>query len=289
MEMRLIRLFTAALAIVLGVQSGPVVSGREPLAGQAVAAKVTTRIRVTLPQNDTDLLIAGQAMTGTGTVRVVETPPLEAGKVFRYEVTARWRPNTYTVLTRNKTIEFKAGDEVSVDLSTDDPNDRAEIKYVPTPAEIVSEMIALAAVTANDVVFEPGCGDARLTIAAVKAGARKGVGIDLDPERVAESQANVKAASLEDKIEIRLGDALDIRDLSDATLVFLYMGDDFNRLIRPILWRQLKVGARIVSHRFTMGDWKPNQTVEVTGGDELGYQLHLWTITPEIKQRVENR
>lgn len=289
MEMRLIRLFTAALAIVLGMQSGPVVSGREPLAGQAVAAKVTTRIRVTLPQNDTDLLIAGQAMTGTGTVRVVETPPLEAGKVFRYELTARWRPNTYTVLTRNKTIEFKAGDEVSVDLSTDDPNDRAEIKYVPTPAEIVSEMIALAAVTANDVVFEPGCGDARITIAAIKAGARKGVGIDLDPERVAESQANVKAANLEDKIEIRLGDALDIRDLSDATLVFLYMGDDFNRLIRPILWKQLKVGARIVSHRFTMGDWKPNQTVEVTGGDELGYQLHLWTITPEVKQRVENR
>ena len=124
-------------------------------------------------------------------------------------------------------------------------------------------MIKLAGVGPADVVFEPGCGDARITIEAVKAGARKGVGIDIDPERVTESRGLVKAAGLDDRIEIRQGDALDIRDLSEASVVFLYMGDHFNLLIRPHLWRELKVGARVVSHRFTMGDWKPDRTVQV--------------------------
>ena len=123
---------------------------------------------------------------------------------------------------------------------------------------------------------------------AVKAGARKGVGIDIDPDRVAESRGLVKAAGLGDRIEIREGDALDIRDLSEASVVFLYMGDHFNLLIRPHLWRELKVGARVVSHRFTMGDWKPDRTVQV-GPYEGAYELHLWTVTEELKRRMERR
>ena len=143
--------------------------------------------------------------------------------------------------------------------------------YVPTPDDIAQEMVKLAGVTGNDVVFEPGCGDARITIAAVKAGARRGVGIDIDTESVAESQARVKETGLADKIDIRLGDALDIPDLSDANVVLLYMGDHFNLLIRPHLLRQLKVGARIVSHRFKIGDWPPDRTITVSsveGGDD---------------------
>ena len=183
--------------------------------------------------------------------------------------------------------QFLKVDEVIVDLTKNDPNDRAQIRYVPTPADIAQEMIALARVTKDDVVYEPGCGDARIVLAAVKAGARKGVGIDIDPERVAESTANVNAENLEGKIEIRLADALEV-DLSEATIVFLYMGNEFNLLIRPILWKQLPVGARVVSHRFTMGDWKPDQTAYVTGsGDELEYELHLWTITEAIKAQIE--
>ena len=159
--------------------------------------------------------------------------------------------------------------------------------YVPTPADIADEMSKLAGVSAADVVFEPGCGDARITIAAVKRGAKRGVGIDIDPERVADSRAKVKDAGLEDKIEIRLGDALDIQDLSAATVVFLYMGDHFNLLIRPILWRELKVGARVVSHRFTMGDWKPDKTVTISSDEGGEYELHLWTVTEELKRKMD--
>ena len=95
----------------------------------------------------------------------------------------------------------------------------------------------------------------------------------------------MKAAGLDGRIDIRLGDALDIKDLSEATVVFLYMGDEFDMLIRPILWAQLKVGARVVSHRFKMGDWEPDTTVNA--GDEYGYQLHRWTITEDVKRRAE--
>jgi cyclopropane fatty-acyl-phospholipid synthase-like methyltransferase len=148
-------------------------------------------------------------------------------------------------------------------------------------------MLKLAELTSEDVVFEPGCGDARITVAAVKAGAGRGVGIDLDPARVAEATTSVKAADLSDKIEIRLGDALDIKDLSEATVVFLYMGDDFNRLIRPLLLKHLKVGSRVVSHRFTMGDWKPDKTISRELYEDV-YRVHLWTVTDEVKARAES-
>jgi precorrin-6B methylase 2 len=189
-------------------------------------------------------------------------------------------------MTRTRAVTFRAGDRLTLDLSVDDPSDRVRVIYVPTPQEVADAMVKLARVSASDVVFEPGCGDARITIAAVKAGAARGVGIDIDPDRVEESRANVRAAGLEKKIDIRLGDALDIPDLSSATVVFLYMGDHFNLLIRPNLWKQLKVGSRIVSHRFTMGDWKPDQTISMNV-DDFEYELHLWTVTEEIKRRME--
>lgn len=255
----------------------------------AATTRVTSRITVTVPHEETELVVEGKTIPGTGTSRSFETPPLTAGTAHRYTFTATWRPNTYTTLTRSKTASFKAGEPVTVDLSVDDPKDRVKVLYVPTPEDIADAMIALAGIRPTDIVYEPGCGDARVTIGAVKAGARKGVGIDLDPARVTDSQARVKEAGLQDRIEIRLGDALDIKDLSKATVVFLYMGDHFNMLIRPHLWRDLPVGARVVSHRFTMGDWRPDKTVAVPGYETSEYEVHLWTITEEIKKKMGRR
>jgi uncharacterized protein (TIGR03000 family) len=258
-------------------------------AGAAAPARVTSRISVTLPQEATELVVEGKPVEGTGTTREFDSAPSARGSAQRYTFTATWQPNTYTTMTRTRTVSFRAGERVTVDLSADDPTDRVRVIYVPTPADVADEMVRLAGVGPTDVVFEPGCGDARITIAAVKGGARRGVGIDIDPDRVVESKANVKAAGLEGKIEIRLGDALDIKDLNTATVVFLYMGDHFDMLIRPHLWRELKVGARVVSHRFTMGDWKPDKTVTMTSADGGDYELHLWTITEAVKRRLEER
>ena len=248
-------------------------------------ASARTQLTMMVPSADTAVEIDGTMIPGTGIVRTFETAPLAVDRTYQYRVTAKWQPNAYTDMSRTKVVTFRAGDRVTVDLVIDDPSDRVVVRYVPTPEQIVMEMVKLAGVTAADVTYEPGCGDARITIAAVKSGAGRGVGIDLDPERVNESRANVAAAGLSDKIDIRLGDALEQPDLSSMTVVFLYMGDHFNMLIRPYLWRQLPVGARVVSHRFLMGDWTPDRTVTVTDEYGLPYEVHLWTITEAHKRR----
>ena len=250
------------------------------------AGQVTSSFTVTLPQADAELTVDDRAVAGEGTTRTFRSPQLRAGEAHRVTVAVRWQPNSYTTMTRSRVVEFRAGDPVAVDLSAEAPTDRVRVIYVPTPDDIAAAMVKLARVGGSDVVFEPGCGDARILIAAVRGGAQRGLGIDIDPERVEESRARVKEAGLAERIEIRLGDALEVPDLSRATVVFLYMGDHFNMLIRPLLWKALPVGARVVSHRFEMGDWKPDQTLRLTGGDGIGYELHLWTITPEIKRRL---
>jgi hypothetical protein len=156
--------------------------------------------------------------------------------------------------------------------------------YEGTPPSVVPAMIELAGVTSDDVVYEPGCGDARLVIAAIKAGARKGLGVDIDPDLAEVAYAEVKKAGLADKVEIRWGNALDI-DMSETTVVFLFMGEAFNLVMRPLLWQQLKVGARVVSNDFSMGDWKPDRTVRVDTPTR-SYLLYLWTITEEIKRKA---
>lgn len=159
--------------------------------------------------------------------------------------------------------------------------------YEGTPHSVVPAMIELAGIRNDDVVYEPGCGDARLAIAAVKAGARRGIGVDIDPNLAEAAFVAVKAAGLEDRIEIRWGNALGI-DMSDTTVVFLFMGEAFNLVMRPLLWQQLKVGSRVVSNDFSMGDWKPDRTVRVETPART-YTLYLWTITQDIKSRAPAR
>jgi uncharacterized protein (TIGR03000 family) len=261
------------------------ITGFYPPAQAPANTKVSTVMTITVPTVDTEIEIEGRAIPGSGISRTIETPPLAGGTTYQYTVVAKWAPNTYTKMTRTKAVRFVAGDRLALDLSADDPTDRVVVQYVPTPDHIVAEMVKLADLTAKDVTYEPGCGDARITIAAVKGGARRGIGVDLDPARVEESRANVRAAGLADRIDIRLGDALEQPDLGKMTVVFLYMGDHFNMLIRPYLWKQLPVGARVVSHRFLMGDWKPDKTVTITDDVGLPYELHLWTITEAHKRQ----
>jgi uncharacterized protein (TIGR03000 family) len=248
--------------------------------------QVQTKLTVLVPLDDATLLIEGQKTSQDGTKRVFDIPPLEAGKKYTYTFEVKWEPNNYTKLTRKRSIEFTAGDNLTVDLTREQPDDRATIRYVPTPEDIVEKLLELAKVNKDDVVYEPGCGDARMVCTAVKKGAKRGVGIDLDPERITEAKETVKKMGVEGKVELRLGDALDIKDLDQATLVLLYMGNEFDMLIRPHLWRQLKVGARVASHRFLMGDWKPDQSIKVTGADGDEYELHVWTVTEAVKKRA---
>lgn len=258
----------------------------QPAAGK----KVKSKIKVTLPYDDAELKIEGKETKTpekNPAVREFETPEIDAGKLYEYTFSATWRPNNYTVLTRSKTVEFKGGDDVIADLTKVDPKnpDKAVIRWVPTPDDVVAEMVKLAGVKDGDVVYEPGPGDGRVLIAGVKAGAKKAVGIELDAKKVVEAKDNVKKAGLEKQITIIEGDALKDRDYGEASVVFLYMGNEFNNLLRPILEKQLKPGTRIVSHRFVLGDWAPDRSITVMGADGDEYRLHLWIVKDAKKPK----
>ena len=158
---------------------------------------------------------------------------------------------------------------------------KKDVPYVPTPQNVVDEMLTLANVTKDDVVYDLGCGDGRLVITAVKKfGARRGFGVDIDPQRISESNANAKAAGVTDRVKFAVQDLFQT-DLKDATVVTLYLLPEVNLRLRPKLLSDLRPGARVVSHSFDMGDWKPEKTVTVQPG---GQRLMLWTIPAKTTQ-----
>jgi len=247
--------------------------------------KVKSKLKITVPQDDAKLLIEGKDTKPTGVTREFETPELEVGKAYEYSFTVIWEPNNYTTITRTKNIEFKGGADINVDLTKADTKnpDKAKIRWVPTPDDIVEEMMKLGGVKKGDIVYEPGPGDGRVLIAAIKHGAVKAVGIELDPKKAAEARENVKKAGLEKQITIIEGDALKDRDYSEATVIMIYMANEFDNLIRPVFEKQLKPGTRIVSHRFVFGDWAPDKSITVTGQDGDEYKLHLWIVKEKKK------
>jgi cyclopropane fatty-acyl-phospholipid synthase-like methyltransferase len=165
-------------------------------------------------------------------------------------------------------------------------NDSAQVlaPYVPTPDDVVDRMLRLAGTTKNDVVYDLGCGDGRIPITAAKTFGARGVGIDIDPKRIEESKANAKAAGVESMVEFRLQDAMKA-DVSDATVVTLYMLASGNAALRPMLTRQLRPGARIVSHAFSMGPtWPADKIDHFTSarGDEI--TLYLWRVDGKVRE-----
>ena len=153
--------------------------------------------------------------------------------------------------------------------------------YVPTPQEVVDRMLRLGEVGKGDVVYDLGCGDGRIPIAAAKLGAR-GVGVDIDPQRIAEANANAKKEGVTDRVTFLLQDAL-ATDVSDATVVTLYLLSASNLKLRPILTKQLKPGARIVSHAFSMGDWQADKLDTFTDSAGSVRTLYLWKTDGKIR------
>lgn len=243
-------------------------------------------LRVQVPQADAKLTIEDKPTWQTGASRMFVSPPLESGRSYFYTLSVVWQPNNYTTITRTRVFTVKPGQEAELDLREGDAKnpDKILVRYVPTPDEVVEAMCKLGKVGKDDVVYDLGCGDGRMVIMAVeKFAAKRGVGVDIDPQRIKECVENAKKHGVTDKVEFRLGDVLEIKDLSAANVILLYMGDDLNLLLRPILQKTLKPGSRIVSHRFIMGDWKPTETQSIF--DEKGeeYLIHLWKIGEESK------
>jgi cyclopropane fatty-acyl-phospholipid synthase-like methyltransferase len=157
------------------------------------------------------------------------------------------------------------------------PKPTPDIHYVPTSGGVTDAMLKLAKVGPADVVYDLGSGDGRIVIAAAKKYGARGVGIELDPNLIKTATKNALKAGVADKVTFIQADLFKT-DFSDATVVTLYLSNSINQRLASILQRQLKPGARIVSHRFDMGDWKPEADVRLEGT-----HVYLWTIGQPVK------
>ncbi len=147
-----------------------------------------------------------------------------------------------------------------------------DVPYVPTSYEVVEAMLRLADVNSDDVVYDLGCGDGRIVVMAAEKFGARGVGVDSNPQRIEESNANAKKSNVTDKVEFRIENLFDT-DVSEATVVTLYLLNDVNIRLRPKLFEQLKPGSRVVSNSFTMNDWKADDFAVV---DQRN--IYLWII-----------
>jgi SAM-dependent methyltransferase len=148
--------------------------------------------------------------------------------------------------------------------------------YVPTPQEVVDRMLALAKVTKDDVLIDLGCGDGRIPITAAKAFGARGIGVDIDPQRIAEANANARREGVAHLVTFKLENAL-TTDVSTATVVTTYLLSASNLKLRPVLTRALKPGTRIVAHNYGFGDWVPEKTETFTDNAKTRRTIYLWT------------
>jgi trans-aconitate methyltransferase len=153
-----------------------------------------------------------------------------------------------------------------------------DVPYVQTPDRVVHEMLALAAVRPDDVVYDLGAGDGRIVIAAARWRGARGVGIEIDPDLVSQARRDAARAGVADRVRFEATD-LFVAPLGDATVVTLYLSPELNARLRPRLLAELRPGARIVSHQFPMADWRPAQSVTLTV-DGREHVLHLWIVPP---------
>ncbi len=167
-----------------------------------------------------------------------------------------------------------------VAAATQRPSRTPDIFFAPTREPVVYEMLQLAQVTRDDVLFDLGSGDGRIVILAAQKYGARGVGVELDPKLVATSRQIARDAGLADRVAFIEGD-LFTADISEATVVTLYLSTGVNRDLEPKLRRELRPGTRIVSHQFPIGRWAPQQTVRST---DDGTQLFLWTVPPRPGQ-----
>jgi SAM-dependent methyltransferase len=156
-----------------------------------------------------------------------------------------------------------------------------DVIFLGSAADVVTRMLAVARIRADDVVYDLGCGDGRIVIAAVKARGARGVCIDIDPSLIATSQRNADTAGVRDRIEFRLGDLFET-DLHTASVIALYLSPALNLRLRPKLLRELRPGARIVSHNFDMGDWRPDTVVSVAWPSGGTSAIYGWVLPADV-------
>lgn len=156
-----------------------------------------------------------------------------------------------------------------------------DVPYVPTHESLVEEMLNMAKVGGGDVLYDLGSGDGRIVITAARKFGTRGVGYDLDPERVSEARENARRAGVTDRVRFEQQDIF-TATIADATVVTMYLLPDVNMRLRPKLLSELKPGTRIVSHNYDLGDWQPVQRKEMDVSG-VNHTLFLWIVPPRAR------
>jgi hypothetical protein len=151
-----------------------------------------------------------------------------------------------------------------------------DVPYVPTPQHVVDEMLRVGQVGSDDLLYDLGSGDGRIVITAATNFSTRGVGIDIDGQRITESKANAKRAGVTELVRFEQGDLFEA-DFSEATVVTLYLLPSVNLQLRPRLLNELRPGTRIVSHAFDMGEWQPEQQLDLEG-----YEIFYWVVPANV-------
>jgi trans-aconitate methyltransferase len=153
-----------------------------------------------------------------------------------------------------------------------------DVPYVRTPQRVVEAMLEVARVSRDDIVYDLGSGDGRIVITAAQKYGARGIGYDIDPERIEEARANARAAGVEGRVRFELQNIF-TADFREATVVTMYLLPDVNLKIKPRLLDQLRPGTRVVSHAFDLGEWKPDRVLNIKG-DDGQYTVYFWVVPP---------
>ena len=260
----------ACFGIVVLAWTLPVASQDKDKDGDRKPAKLVLRVPA-----DANLEINGVAFKQTGELRTFNTPPLAPGK--HSYIIKIMLPSGGAQTTRMRQVRVEAGKDHEIDLRPGKDTESSEIIFVPTPQSVVEKMLDFAKVTKNDTVYDLGCGDGRIVVTAAKKYGAKGVGVDIDPVRVKEAQALVKKEGVEKLVEIRLGDALDVPDVGNATVIMTYMLPEFMNRLEASLRKNLKPGARVVAHDYPLPNWRATQEKTVQS-ENWEHRLYLWIV-----------
>jgi predicted O-methyltransferase YrrM len=168
--------------------------------------------------------------------------------------------------------------ETNVNTSAAAP--KLDVPYVPTPQPVVEKMLELAGVKQNDVLIDLGSGDGRIPITAAKSFGTRAIGVDINPVRIQEAESNAKKAGVEDKVTFQQQDLFKT-DISQASVLTMYLLPDVNMKLRPRILSELKPGTRVVSHSFHLGSWQPDKTENIDGRT-----IYFWTV-PDCKRPEE--
>ncbi len=208
----------------------------------------------------------------------VDLEPADGKKTAEVELSF-W-PVPYSNTFRKKTITLEKGKAVTADMRAADPDrpDHIEAIFVPTPDEAVAEALRLARLTGDDTLLDIGCGDGKVVIEAVKAGAKRAVGVDIRRELVDLSRENARKAGVADRCEFRVEDAFKMKGLSGYTVVFMCLGEDLQTQLMPVL-KTMPKGTRIVAANHLIEGWPPDRTARVDIPSRgWKYPVYLWTI-----------